>query len=225
MTNTSDMNWRRRLLFFLFDLLYHSFAWAYDFVAAVVSFNLWKKWVKEVIPYLQGDTILELGFGTGHLLHALSHPGKKIIGVDLSHQMIRLTQERINTSNHTSPFLVRADGRAMPFKESTFDHIVATFPAPYIFEETTLKGAFFALKENGSIIFLLSAIPALPEVLERIHIWLTQGLKIFVTPTDFLEIVQQRVEGCGFQQVNTEWKPCSSGKILVLVAVKSVQTR
>lgn len=219
------MDWRRRFLYFLFDLLYHSFAWGYDFVAAVVSFNSWKKWVKEVIPYLQGESVLELGCGTGHLLKALSHSRKKIIGLDLSPQMIRLTQKRINTRNQTFPFLVRADGRALPFKENTFDHIVATFPAPYIFDETTLRSVLFALKENGSIVFLLSAIPSFPDALERIHGWMMQRLKIFEIPTGFLDMTRKKVEECGFQQVHAEWKTCSSGKILVLFGVKSVQTQ
>ncbi|NMC80811.1 MAG: hypothetical protein GYA59_15725, partial [Chloroflexi bacterium] len=35
-----------------FDLLYHSFAWTYDGVAAVVSLGRWKGWVYSVIPFL-----------------------------------------------------------------------------------------------------------------------------------------------------------------------------
>ncbi len=48
------------LLRFFFRLLYHEFAFTYDLVAAVVSFNRWKDWVMSVLPFLAGKRILEI---------------------------------------------------------------------------------------------------------------------------------------------------------------------
>ena len=60
-----------RILKTFFYLLYHRFAWAYDFVATAVSVGMWNEWVLSIIPYLEGPKVLELGHGPGHLLLTL----------------------------------------------------------------------------------------------------------------------------------------------------------
>ncbi|BAJ63698.1 class I SAM-dependent methyltransferase [Anaerolinea thermophila] len=217
------MNWRKRILYFLFDLLYHPFAWAYDFVAAIVSLNSWQKWVTSIIPFLPGETVLELGCGTGYLMRAL-RSSRKIIGIDLSPQMIRQTRKRVNIHNNAFPFLIQADGRAIPLKKETFDHVVATFPAPYLFEEATLRSVQFALKPGGSMVVLLSAVPPLISPLEHIHSWVMRKGGVFEASQVFFNIIREKAQQAGLTPVHLEWTPCLSGKILVLVAVKSVQT-
>ena len=61
----------KALLRLFFLLLYHQFAFTYDLVAAVVSFGRWKDWVMSVIPFIEGNRILEIGHGPGHLQRAL----------------------------------------------------------------------------------------------------------------------------------------------------------
>ena len=61
----------RTFMRFVFYLLYHPFAFAYDLVAAAVSLGRWKKWVLSVVPFLEGNQILEIGHGPGHLQSAL----------------------------------------------------------------------------------------------------------------------------------------------------------
>lgn len=217
------MRLRKFILNFLFDTLYHSLAWAYDFVAAGISLNYWYRWVEETLPYLHGEIILELGCGTGHLIKILKGK-KKVIGVDLSPQMIRITKHRLDIHNYTYPFLLRADGKNLPFRNETIDHVVATFPAPYIFQEETLSGIASALKRNGSLIILLSATPPLNNSFERITSWIMNKLGGFDIPDDVIIAIYQRVQKTGLTPFHLGWKSCPSGKILVLVAVKSVQT-
>ena len=56
-----------RFLNFFFHHLYHGLAFAYDLVAAIVSFGQWNEWTKTIIPYIEGTLLLELGHGPGHL--------------------------------------------------------------------------------------------------------------------------------------------------------------
>lgn len=56
-----------KILKTFFYLLYHRFAWAYDFVATSVSVGMWDEWVFSVLPALEGPIVLELGHGPGHL--------------------------------------------------------------------------------------------------------------------------------------------------------------
>src|SRR5689334_21291852 len=61
----------RALLHIFFYLLYHPFAAAYDLVASTVSLGRWKDWILSVIPFLEGNQILEIGHGPGHLQRVL----------------------------------------------------------------------------------------------------------------------------------------------------------
>ena len=65
----------RPLLRFFFYLLYHSFAFAYDLVAASVSLGRWKDWVLSVVPFIEGNRVLEIGHGPGHLQRGPAQPG------------------------------------------------------------------------------------------------------------------------------------------------------
>ena len=83
-----------------FKLLYHQFAFTYDLVAAAVSFNRWKDWVMEVIPFIEGTRILEIGHGPGHLQRVLLSRNLVAVGIDESSQMGRLTKHRTDGSAH-----------------------------------------------------------------------------------------------------------------------------
>jgi ubiquinone/menaquinone biosynthesis C-methylase UbiE len=72
----------KTLLHFFFRLLYHQFAFTYDLVAAAVSFNRWKNWVVSVSPFIEGDRVLEMGHGPGHLQRILRSQGLLAVGID-----------------------------------------------------------------------------------------------------------------------------------------------
>jgi ubiquinone/menaquinone biosynthesis C-methylase UbiE len=116
-------------------LLYNQFAWTYDWVAWVVSLGLWKDWILTVIPFLQGDPILEVGHGTGHLQIALLELGKEFFGLDLSSSMGKITSKRLRQANK-HPMLIRGTVGSIPFQMS-FAHR-ATFPSEYIAIQRTL---------------------------------------------------------------------------------------
>jgi len=84
-----------RFLLWFFHLLYHQFAWMYDFVAWVVSLGKWKHWVYQVIPFLEGDYILELGHGPGHLQKKLLGRNSRTFGIDASLQMGNLAHQQL----------------------------------------------------------------------------------------------------------------------------------
>src|SRR5512138_2530133 len=100
----------KTLLRFFFRLLYHQFAFTYDLVAATVSFNRWKDWVMSVIPFIEGDRILEIGHGPGHLqrvLLTLRHGSGQdrnliVVGIDESAQMSRLAKRNLTRTSSVS---------------------------------------------------------------------------------------------------------------------------
>ena len=135
--------------------LYTTFAWAYDLVAGLVSLGRWQKWVLAALPTIVSSPVLELGFGPGHLLEALSLKTMNVYGLDLSRQMCSLAQNRLRKSGH-DPKISRASSDAIPFASESISTIVSTFPAPFIFTDSTAKEINRVLIPEGIFVVLLS---------------------------------------------------------------------
>ena len=145
----------KRFLRQLFKLLYHQFAFSYDFVAAAVSFNHWRRWIEEILPFIEGTRILELGHGPGHLQRILRRDGWVAVGLDESSQMGQIA--RRNTEG-SSP-LVRGVSQHLPFPDGSFDTIISTFPSEYIYDQRTLAEARRCLRLGGRLTVLPAALP------------------------------------------------------------------
>lgn len=146
----------KELLRIFFDLLYHSFAWTYDLVSWVVSGGRWKNWVRSVMHLIIGETILELGSGTGTLQIGLLDAGHHPIGIDESRQMLRIATRKLadNFPNY-KPRLLRARAESIPLPADSIDTLVATFPSEYITHPETLTACRRVLKPGGKFIILL----------------------------------------------------------------------
>src|SRR5258708_37646793 len=116
-----------------FDLFYHSFAWTYDGVAALVSVGRWRAWTETCIPYLQGPRVLEIGHGPGHLQCQLAGRFDFVAGLDESPQMGRLARARQLRGGIHRLNLARGLAQALPYASARFDSVVSTFPPDYIY--------------------------------------------------------------------------------------------
>jgi len=147
----------RRFMRFFFYLLYHPFAWSYDFVAWAVSLGRWNDWGQSVLPYIKGTRVLELGHGPGHLQRILLSRGLLLVGLDESRQMGYLTKKRLSKHDYAQFSIIRGLGQDLPFQDKTFESIIATFPTEYIFEERTLSEVRRTLTNEGRLIVLPAA--------------------------------------------------------------------
>ena len=138
-----------------FKLLYHQFAWMYNFAAWLVSAGRWNDWVRETGRFATKSPLLDIGCGQGVLLEQAARNTITAYGLDESPQMLRRSQKRLPP---TAGYLIRGVGQAMPFAGGSFQTITATFPAPYLFELTTLNEIRRVLASDGRVIILLAAV-------------------------------------------------------------------
>lgn len=148
-----------------FHLLYHQAAWTYDAVAWIVSAGHWQDWVSQARKFVRGERVLELGFGPGHLCLDLAREGFDTVGLDLSPQMCRRLNRKIEILKISGklngyaklPSILRASGVEMPILSGTMDTVIATFPTEYIFFEKTARECYRVLRDGGRLVLLLSA--------------------------------------------------------------------
>ena len=206
----------KALLRFFFKLLYHQFAFAYDFVAGTVSVGQWKNWIASILPFIKGTRILEIGHGPGHLQRILLSRGLVAVAIDESAPMGRLAKR--NTSGKAT--LTRALAQGLPFADASFDTVLATFPAEYITNPQTLLEVKRCLSDGGRFIVLLVALQLGRKPLDRI-----MSLLFRVThqsPGDPIEEVKEKLKApfveAGFEVEVIELQVKSSLLLVILAS-------
>ena len=218
----------KTLLRFFFRLLYHQFAFTYDLVAATVSLGRWKDWVLSVLPFVQGQRVLEIGHGPGHLQRALLERNLLAVGIDESTQMGRLATHNLRRyraksphSGYTQTSLTRGVSQSLPFPPDSFGTVVSTFPAEYIFDPRTLAEAQRVLTTNGRFIILPGASILGRGIMDRAMAFLFRITG--ETPPHLAEILQERTKQsfatAGFQ-VEFHEVDVRSSLVFILVATK-----
>jgi ubiquinone/menaquinone biosynthesis C-methylase UbiE len=225
----------KTLLRLFFRLLYHQFAFTYDLVAATVSMGRWKDWVLSVLPFIEGNRILEIGHGPGHLQRALLDRNLQAFGLDESSQMGYLAQRNLmrfvrsktaGYPNHQTAYaqvnLTRGISQGLPFPAASFDTLVSTFPAEYIFDPRTIAEAQRVLTAEGRFVILPGATILGRGVMDRLMAFLFRITG--ETPPNLSEILQERSKKpfaeTGFDVVIHEMN-IKSSLVFILVATKS----
>ena len=210
-----------RFMRFFFHHFYHSFAWSYDFVAAVVSIGRWNDWIQAIIPFIQGTNILEIGPGPGYLQHLLCDRGLSVFGLDESMQMIHRAKNRLERADYKTISLARGLAQTLPFPDAKFDSVISTFPSEYISDSKTLSEIRRVLRDDGHFIVLPAAWIVGSNFTDRAAAWLFQITG--ETPKNILEIVTERfiqpLEQAGFKVENRQIE-IKSSIVLILIAGK-----
>lgn len=142
-----------KLIRFAFRLLYNELAWTYDLVSWLASLGQWRRWQQAGLPYVTGDRVLEIAHGPGHMLLALARTGYRVTGLDLSPQMGRLAQARLEKDGLDAP-LVRGRAQSLPFPDGAFDTVFCTFPTEFIAQEEVMTSIHRVLSSEGRFIIV-----------------------------------------------------------------------
>lgn len=203
------------LLRIFFDWLYHSLAFAYDLVSAVVSFGRWNRWVESVLPFLTGTRVLELGFGPGHLQLSLRQRFKEVYGVDESKQMGIMAKNRLTKAGDSAGHgLVRGLAQTLPFADNSFSCLVSSFPSEYISDHRTLLEVRRVLAPGGRLVVLPVVWPR-----NRLLAWFFRVTG--ETPDSAPDLIRERLisrfQMAGFQ-TEVQMIHGESGIVMILIA-------
>jgi ubiquinone/menaquinone biosynthesis C-methylase UbiE len=127
----------------------------------------------ERLSIVEGETVLEIGFGTGHCLKRIAEfigQMGKVYGIDISSGMMEITKRRLEKAGLAKRAeLYCGDAASLPFEDNTFDAVFTSFTLelfdtpqiPKVLEQIkrVLKpggrlGVASMSKENGASIFL-----------------------------------------------------------------------
>jgi demethylmenaquinone methyltransferase/2-methoxy-6-polyprenyl-1,4-benzoquinol methylase len=79
----------------------------------------------------EGEVVLEIGFGTGHCILAMSQlvgPSGSVYGIDISEGMFNITQSRVEEAGFSDRVeLECGDAASLPFEARFFDAILISF--------------------------------------------------------------------------------------------------
>jgi len=136
---------------------YSKFARVYDL--AVKLLPLWKTWIKTVIPYIQGNRVLEASFGTGYLL--MQYADKyETYGIDFNEKMVEKAKKNI-ARKHIKANLQQANVEALPFPDNYFDTIINTMAfSGYPNGKQAMAEFYRVLKDGGKLLIVDFDYPA-----------------------------------------------------------------
>ena len=136
------------------------FAKHYETILNIVSFGAYIPFTKNVIekaPFEKGDSVLDLGSGSGHfacLIAQKANP-RRYVGIDISKEMLKIAKERCKNLKNIE-FVPGKIQENLPFN-SEFDKVFISFVLHGFVQEERLKiirNAYKSLKPGGKFIIL-----------------------------------------------------------------------
>ena len=170
------------------------------------------------------DNVLDLctGTATNAIAIAKKNPNAKIVGVDLSKDMLVVAREKVNKESLANVRLYRMDATQMNFKDESFDKVLLSLVLHETDEELAkkiIKEAMRVMKPDGELVVtewersdnFIKKILFIPiEILEP------KPYKTFVTKDH-----KKYFKEFGLEQV--ECKHCDYSKVLRLKKMKFVE--
>lgn len=152
----------------------------------------------------EGETILEIGFGTGHSILSLAKAvgnRAKVYGIDISPQMLKITQSRVDQANLSRRVdLKQGDAAKLPFEKQFFDAIFMSFTLELFDTQeipVVLNKCRRALRQEGRICVVAMSKDQPAGLLTRIYEWAHKKFPKYVDCRPIF--LQESLEQAGFK--------------------------
>jgi ubiquinone/menaquinone biosynthesis C-methylase UbiE len=138
---------------------YGRWARAYDWVATAPGVASWRARAADALALEPGDTVVEMGCGTGANVPALRErvgPTGRVVGVDVTREMLDRAGQRVARAGWDNVDLVLADATRPPLS-GPVDAVLATFVVGMFPDPRPAVGAWVDLLGPGGRAALLNA--------------------------------------------------------------------
>lgn len=214
------------------EIMFDAIAPKYDFLNRILSLGIdisWRKRVIKIIKRANAKFILDIATGTGDLAIAMAKTeAVKIIGLDLSEQMLNIGKQKIINQHLESKIeLIKGDSEQLSFPENHFDAVTAAFGVRNFGNlKKGLSEMYRVTKENGDLIILEFSKPSnkffktiyyfyfcyvLPFIGKliskdaRAYTYLPESVEAFPSGVEFVKILEE----IGFKTI--KWIPLTFG--------------
>jgi SAM-dependent methyltransferase len=104
------------------------------------------------------DTVLDIGTGTGNAAIAAARQGCRVVGVDVSPELLDQARRRAQQENLEIEF-IEADALNLPFEDSAFDAVLSTFGIMFAAPHAAAASEMFRVCRSGGKIGLANWAP------------------------------------------------------------------
>jgi ubiquinone/menaquinone biosynthesis C-methylase UbiE len=155
-----------------------------------------------------GETVLEIGFGTGKALASLARlvqPGGRVYGLDISEGMLVVAEKRLRKAGLSDWVELKCgDAAALPYPEESFNAIFLSFTLelfdtpeiPLVLEECRR-----VLRPDGRMCIVAMSKKGEPNLMTRLYDWAHEKIPNYVDCRPIQ--VQEMVETAGFRTTKT----------------------
>jgi len=114
------------------EAMFDAIAPRYDLLNRVLSFGIDRRWRRKAVAMLEAEQpqrILDVATGTADLaLEAIRLDPKKVVGVDISEEMLRRGREKIERLGLSDRIVLqRGDAEKLPFSDNQFHAAMVAF--------------------------------------------------------------------------------------------------
>ena len=176
----------------------------------------------------EGDTVLEIGVGTGHAILALAEsvrPSGRVYGIDISQGMLDIARSRVRKAGLAERVvLVQGDALRLPFVTGFFNGIFMSFTLE-LFDTPeiplVLSGCYRTLRSKGRICVVAMSKKGQPSRMTRLYEWLHEKLPQYFDCRPIY--VEASLESAGFRALRAE-EVCVLGLRVELVLAEKAAT-
>lgn len=137
--------------------IYTRFAKAYD--GFMIIFPLWKKWIRTVLPYIEGNRVLEVSFGPAYLLSKIPDDFE-LHGLDYNQTMVTRARDKMAKRNK-DVHIIQGNVECLPYPDDYFDTVINTMAfSGYPDGFKAMKELTRVMKPYGKLVLLDYEFPA-----------------------------------------------------------------